>query len=413
MFKYSSNHTEQTEAKETFFDPMETISLFNNDENIQKTERLKLIFNDEPFTLTSYFIVTLIMTFMAWPHTNQYVLSAWFISSTIILSLRLLLTIGFQASQDKNIRPQKWHQRLTVFSFVSGLAIGSCGFITMPAEQYFLPLILTVGLTTLSSISVSTLSIEKNLFPSFLVPALLPITLNTLSSGDRINFGIGLLILIFSFMLILLEKRSRDNMNKALQIRYENTSLLSGLTASKRQLEKKNSELEKLATRDHLTTLANRRYGDRILQNEWKKALRQKSPLAVLMIDIDQFKSYNDNYGHQMGDDALKTVAQAIKQSLSRPADLACRYGGEEFLVILPDTDIVGAFKIGRRIQEALYKVHIRHEHSPVKDYITISCGVADIIPKRNNTLSSLVKQADIAMYKAKFHGGDQVMTFK
>lgn len=412
MHKPHSQAFEQSQVKETLFDPLETVTLFHNDETVRQQECLKLIYHDEPFTLTSYFIVSLIMTFMAWPHTNQYIISAWFIITSLILSLRLLMAVTFQTRKDNNIRPAKWSQRLTLFSFLSGLSIGACGFIPLTSEQYFLPLILTVGLTTLSSISVSTLSVEKYVFPSFLVPALLPITINTLTSGDRINFGIGLLILIFSFMLILLDKRTRTNMNKALEIRYENTSLLNGLTASKIQLEKKNSELEKLATKDHLTTLANRRHGEQHLKNEWKTAIRHHRPIAVIMIDIDQFKSYNDHYGHQMGDDALKAVAESIKQSLSRPSDLACRYGGEEFLITLPDTDVVGAFKVARRIENALFKVHMPHEFSSIEDYVTISCGVAHIIPKRGNKISDLVKQADIAMYKAKFSGGNKTYSF-
>ena len=412
MHKSPSQAFDQPQAKDTLFDPLETVTLFHNDESIRQQERLKLIYNDEPFTITSYFIVSLIMAFMAWPHTNQHLLSAWFVLTFVILSLRLVLTLTFQLKKDNNIRPEKWSQRLTLFSFISGLSIGACGFIPLNGDQYFLPLILTVGLTTLSSISVSTLSAEKYAFPSFLVPALLPITINTLSSGDRINFGIGLLIVIFSFMLILLGKRTRANMNKALEIRYENTSLLHGLTASKIQLEKKNSELEKLATKDHLTTLANRRHGEQHLHDEWKTAIRHHRSIAVIMIDIDQFKSYNDHYGHQMGDDALKTVAESIKQSLSRPSDLACRYGGEEFLVILPDTDVVGGFKVARRIQNALFKVRIPHEHSQIQDYLTTSSGVAHIIPKRGDKINVLVKQADIAMYKAKFSGGNRAFAF-
>ena len=413
MHKPHSQAFEQPPSKDTLFDPLETVTLFHNDETVRQQERLKLIYHDEPFTITSYFIISLIMTFMAWPHTNQHVLSAWFIVTTVVLSLRLMLTLTFQLKNDKNIRPEKWSQRLILFSFFSGLSIGACGFIPLTSDQYFLPLILTVGLTTLSSISVSTLSAEKYAFPSFLIPALLPITVNTLTSGDRINFGIGLLILIFSFTLILLDKRTRANMNKALEIRYENTSLLHGLTASKIQLEKKNSELKKLATKDHLTTLANRRHGEQHLKDEWKTAIRHQRSIAVIMIDIDQFKSYNDHYGHQAGDDALKTVAESIKQSLSRPSDLACRYGGEEFLVVLPDTDVVGGFKVARRIQNALFKVHMTHEYSDIQEYLTISCGVAHIIPKRSDKIGSLIKQADIAMYKAKFSGGNETFAFK
>jgi len=349
---------------------------------------------------------------MAWPHTNQFVLTAWVISVILVLSLRCLLTLSFQTKQTKNIRPEKWHHRLVASSFFTGLTIGSCGFISFLPDQHFLPLILTVGLITLSSISITTLAIDRNIFTAFLIPALAPIIINTLISGDRINTGIGLLIIIFSFTLLLLSRHTRENIEKSLSIRYENSNLLDDLTASKIQLERKNIELERLATEDHLTGLANRRYGDKHLNNEWNTAIRHKRLISIVMIDIDQFKSYNDHYGHQMGDDCLHTVALALHQSLSRPSDLAIRYGGEEFMVILPDTDSTGAYRIIKRFQEVLDKIHTTHSHSTVSDHVTVSCGIASTIPSRADKSTTLVNQADIALYKAKFSGGNCIVTF-
>ena len=140
--------------------------------------------------------------------------------------------------------------------------------------------------------------------------------------------------------------------------------------------------------------------------------MRHQRSISLLMIDIDQFKLYNDHYGHQQGDDALKTVALAIQQSLSRPSDLAIRYGGEEFLVVLPDTELVGAIQIAHRIQQALAKVRLKHEYSSIDNYLTISCGVAQTVPKRNDKIKTLIQQADIAMYKAKFSGGNETTSF-
>ena len=131
------------------------------------------------------------------------------------------------------------------------------------------------------------------------------------------------------------------------------------------------------------------------------------------MIDIDKFKSFNDHYGHQMGDDCLKITAEAIRQTLSRPADLAIRYGGEEFIIVLPDTDSAGALSIARRFQTVLTKISMPHDYSEVADHITVSCGISNIIPKRSNNLASLIHRADIAMYKAKFNGGNQASVFK
>jgi len=412
MNSFRTQKLQRKGDSETFFDPSETVTLFHDNKSNRDIERLRLIYHDEPFTLTSYIIVTLIMVFMAWPHTNQFILTGWFISIIVVLSIRCLLTLSFQSSHEKNIRPEKWQQRLIISSFFTGLVIGSCGLISFLPGQHFLPLILTVGLITLASISITTLAIDKNIFTAFLIPALLPITTNTLLSGDRINAGIGLLIIIFSSALLLLSRHTRENIEKSLTIHYENTNLLNNLTASKIQLEKKNIELEQLATQDHLTNLANRRYGDKHLSNEWNTAIRYNRVISIAMIDIDQFKSYNDHYGHQMGDDCLHTIALALHQTISRPSDLALRYGGEEFMVILPDTDDAGAFRIIKRFQDVLDKVHTPHGYSTVSDHVTVSCGIASITPTRTDKSATLINQADIALYKAKFNGGNCTITF-
>jgi len=297
-------------------------------------------------------------------------------------------------------------------SFFTGLTIGACGFISFIPDQYFLPLILTVGLITLSSASITSIAIDKNTFFAFLIPTLAPITINTITSGDRINTGIGLLIIIFASTLILLSRHTRDNIDKSLAIRYENSNLVNGLTASKIQLERKNTELERLATHDHLTNIANRRFGEKHLDNEWNTAIRHKRVISIVMIDLDQFKSYNDHYGHLMGDDCLHTIALALHQSLSRPSDLALRYGGEEFMAILPDTDDIGAFRIIKRFQEVLDKIHIPHKFSTTADHVTVSCGIASITPTRSDKASTLINQADIALYKAKFNGGNSTVIF-
>jgi len=403
---------EKADTTDTFFDPSETVTLFNASEKSQHIERLKLIYNDEPFTLTSYVVISLIMLFMAWPHSNPFVLTAWFICIVVMLSIRCLLTLSFQSNHEKNIRPEKWHQRLLISSFLTGLSIGACGFISFTPGQHFLPLILTVGLITISCVSINSLSIGKNIFTAFLVPALLPIAINSVQSGDRINTGIGLLIIIFSFTLLLLSRHTRENIEKALAIRYENNNLLAGLTTSKHQLEIKNLELERLATTDHLTKLANRRYGEKYLNDEWNIAIRHNRVITVVMIDIDQFKAYNDHYGHLMGDDCLHMVALALQQTLSRPSDIAIRYGGEEFMAILPDTDSTGAFNIIHRFQKLLEKIHTPHKYSSVTDHITVSCGIATITPGRTDKAKTLINQADIALYKAKFNGGNCTVIF-
>lgn len=171
------------------------------------------------------------------------------------------------------------------------------------------------------------------------------------------------------------------------------------------ELEKTNKELQRLTSLDGLTGIANRRRFDEYLDQEWMRAARGNKVVSLILIDIDHFKTYNDNYGHQGGDDVLRRVAQAIDQGTNRPGDLAARYGGEEFAIILPDTDPDGAEIVAEKIRQAVEKLGIHHAHSSAADYVTISMGVASIIPREGILPSMLIVAADEALYEAKHTG--------
>ncbi len=174
------------------------------------------------------------------------------------------------------------------------------------------------------------------------------------------------------------------------------------------QHEQKKS-LETLAAKDALTGLANRRTFDGTLETEVRRSSRAGSPLSLLMIDVDCFKSFNDAHGHQHGDDCLKAVAQAVLAALRRAGDTAARYGGEEFSVILPDTDETGATVIGERIRQAVQDLGLRHGRSEVASVVTISVGIAT---GTSDTLdaAAILKAADAALYKSKEGGRNRVM---
>ncbi len=177
-------------------------------------------------------------------------------------------------------------------------------------------------------------------------------------------------------------------------------------------LRKANIELEKLVNIDELTQIANRRCFNDRLDLEWERLCREQQPLALLLFDIDYFKRYNDCYGHQLGDDCLTAIAQTVKLVLCRPADLIARYGGEEFAVILPNTDLDGAVTVAEQISAAIKNLNITHQNSDISDIVTISLGVASLLPSFSQEPSILIKQADVALYKAKQKGRNQVVVF-
>lgn len=177
------------------------------------------------------------------------------------------------------------------------------------------------------------------------------------------------------------------------------------------RLEQLNRELQGLADRDGLTGVASRRRGDRYLEEAWTRLRREKRPLSVIMLDVDHFKAFNDNYGHQAGDDCLVAVAETVRTQLLRPADLVARYGGEEFMLILPNTDRDGAAYVGEKIRRAVEALAIPHTHSSVGAVVTVSAGTATVVPQAEGGAERLLREADIALYQAKRMGRNQVQS--
>jgi len=181
------------------------------------------------------------------------------------------------------------------------------------------------------------------------------------------------------------------------------------LLETTRQLEAANAKLKEQSNLDGLTGIANRRRFDEYIDLEWKRACRRGEPLSLVMIDIDHFKAYNDNYGHLAGDDCLKQVAQALRRVVKRPADLVVRYGGEEFAVVLPETHLEGAAALAEELRSAIEDLGIPHAYSPILDKVTVSLGVDTRYPQPSGQLQELVSRADQALYRAKEAGRNRV----
>lgn len=177
-----------------------------------------------------------------------------------------------------------------------------------------------------------------------------------------------------------------------------------------KQLEAANQKLSQMATVDGLTQIPNRRCFDETLEVEWRRQMREHQWLSLILCDVDYFKPFNDTYGHQAGDLCLQQVAQVLQQTLKRSSDLVARYGGEEFAVILPATDLVGAIQLAEQLRSAVQVLNIPHRATPLDQTVTLSLGVAALIPTENTSLNALITAADQALYKAKARGRNCVV---
>ncbi|NMG31179.1 diguanylate cyclase domain-containing protein [Aromatoleum evansii] len=181
----------------------------------------------------------------------------------------------------------------------------------------------------------------------------------------------------------------------------------ASLVALTRKLDEANRELTRLSAFDGLTGIANRRTFDATLSREWRRGARSGASIALMVVDVDCFKQFNDAYGHQVGDECLKAVARALAGNTRRPVDLVARYGGEEFAVVLPDTDAQGAAIVAESMRRAVEALAITHRHSTAARVVTVSIGIAVTRPERSDDggFATLVARADEALYRAKRDG--------
>lgn len=209
---------------------------------------------------------------------------------------------------------------------------------------------------------------------------------------------------------VRLQTELAEQLRLRVALAQANTELEDKVQQRTKALEEVNHQLEVLSVTDALTRLANRRRFDAVWLDEWQRALRQATPLAVIMLDVDHFKAYNDHYGHQQGDECLRRVGEVLLTTVRRAGELVARYGGEEFVVVLPGTSVIHAMAVAESIRANIQAAGIAHAHSGVAAVVTVSLGVAVGIPAQGDARDALVHAADAALYRAKDQGRNRVV---
>ena len=223
-----------------------------------------------------------------------------------------------------------------------------------------------------------------------------------------IGFGVGAILTALLAWLLFYLQQKKWQLNVADQLEDSIQQRTLELQITLTELADKNKQLEQQSTRDALTGVRNRAFFDQKLSAEIKRSRRERSTLGLLMIDIDHFKAFNDNHGHLVGDLVIKEVAKCLQHELKRSTDHLCRYGGEEFAIILPNTDTEGALLLAEQVRLCLANHRIQHEELELSISVSIGCYAA--VAEINSVSTDYIQAADIALYQAKNEGRNKVV---
>ena len=280
----------------------------------------------------------------------------------------------------------------------AGLVWGAAGVLLFHPTSFVHQVLLAFALGGLIAGAVPLLSFLDRAYPCFAIPILVPISVQILSMGDRLHLFMGLMVLIFGLTMLGSSAQVRRFFRDSVELRAQlSVSMETSL------------ELEQMLRIDTLTGIANRRLFNERLAEEWWRARRDGSTLAVVIADIDHFKPYNDHYGHPAGDRCLVAVAHAMRDALRRPGDLVARVGGEEFAFLLPDTSLSGARAVAEQVRWSVLGRELRHEAPSVAGQVTVSLGVAVVDHSSMESTDDLMRASDQALFRAKRGGRNQV----
>jgi diguanylate cyclase (GGDEF)-like protein len=365
-------------------------------------EQVRLAFKQLSTMQSTAVLVALILAFTVRNIVLPTNIAAWVLMVAAVATGRAALFYRFRKVREEPFVGKNWENAYLLLALLSGIIWGLSAFIIFPAGN---PWLISLFVLVIASISASTTISHSSLKwgpAAFAGPAMLLYVIRMGRETGEAEYTIAVLILLYLFTILYNSFKHHSAIIDSISLKFENLALLD-------EVRMANDILRRASATDVLTGLANRYSFEEFIDREWRRAIREQRPVSLIMLDIDHFKSYNDNYGHQGGDDCLKKVAWVIAGSVKRPADLAARYGGEEFIVVLPDTDLQGAAELAEKLRSEVEVQGVTHAHSGTAKVVTISAGVASVVPEPDMAPSLLIRRVDMALYAAKHDGRNRV----
>ena len=380
-----------------------------------------LMQNGRVATVSAQLVGLAATVILFWQYLPLSVTLLWAAGFFILLLLRSLQMSNALVERSYVSKPRKVYWQLLLGTALTGV-IWSALYIyvasRIPLSMQYMFLLIIVMIT---AFSLGYSVFIREYFLVYVFASLWPIGWWSLVHywEQSYNLLIGFLLLAFCAVLVSVSDRVYKSFRNMICLNWERETMaqeLGELTTSlrdrNRQLRDARRQLTDLANVDELTGLGNRRLINKVLQEEINRARRANASVAEVLLDVDFFKAYNDTYGHPAGDVVLKRLADVMQRATSRAGEVVGRYGGEEFILVLPGASSQSALRTAERLQEMVAAEHIPHEKSEIGGIITVSQGVVSIVPDAEMTPEDIIEQADKALYRAKNQGRNAIAVY-
>lgn len=392
-------------------------------------EQLRMSYRQLPAALRLGVILAVGLCWLFYGAIPEDIMFGWLAAIIIFSLIRFLSLKQIATEQFSEEQANHYARRYTVTAFLLGSTWASVAFL-LPYVGNEDRILIFVLLIAISGGALTTTAAHVISFYSYTYPIMGAYAAHAFVLGERMWLLVGLLTVIYMLYMTIAAWKLYISLQETIILRYKwqetaddldrvkqelNTELISRKNAEKRltkvmvELERAVNNLEELAAIDELTGIPNRRSFDAAIAREWSRARREHSSIALLMIDVDYFKKYNDLYHHQKGDEALRSVAKTLGQYAQRPGDMAARYGGEEFALILVNSSEGHVNRLADQLRRNVRELQIEHEGSESGGYLTVSIGTAISNDPGDDDYSALIRAADHALYDAKRAGRNQV----
>jgi diguanylate cyclase (GGDEF)-like protein len=377
-----------------------------------------LLQNGRRATIGLHLVGVLATLLVFWPFLGMTTLLVWGGAFLVLLLARSLLMSAALAQRLYQSHPRRIYWQLILGAALTGAVWSSAYIFTVqqvPLSMQYIFLLIIVMLTVFAlGFSV----VVREYYIAYVFTSLWPIAWWSLAHywDQPYNLVLGLVLLAFCALLLFVCDQTYKSFRTMISLTWEREHIaqelgdITGFLRDRnRQLRDARRQLTDLANVDELTGLGNRRLVNRVLQEEINRARRGGAELSVILLDVDYFKNYNDQYGHPAGDAVLQKLADVMLRASSRAGELVARYGGEEFIVLLPGASAESAWRTASRLREMIVQERIPHTASAVADHITISQGVVTVRPDGEFPPTELIKRADKALYSAKAAGRNTI----